>query len=250
MVLARAVFSAAVISAAAVLLGAAAQPAIPAYVTAAVNDAGRPADQKKDDAIRLPAETVAFSGMKAGDKVVDFLPGGGYFTRIMSKVVGPTGHVYAAVPMENMARNPMADAPEQAIAADAAYRNVTVIHPALTSFTVPEPVDIVWTSDNYHDLKNRNDAAAMLVLNKAIFAALKPGGLYYVVDHRAAAGTGFTQTQSLHRIDPEALKAEVLQAGFTFDGESNALDRGPKDDLTTHSKFETSQFIFRFRKPR
>ena len=242
------VLTAALVSAASLVLVAAAQPAIPAYVTAAVNDPGRTAEQRADDAIRLPAAVVAFSGMKPGDKVVDFLPGGGYYTRIFSKVVGPNGHVYAAVPAENVARRADADAPVQAIAADANYRNVSVIHPGMTSFSAPEPVDIVWTSDNYHDMKNTNDVAAMNALNKSIFNALKPGGIYYIVDHKAKAGTGFAETRTLHRIDPEALKAEVLQAGFVFDGESKALDR-PADDLTTHSKFETSQFIFRFRKP-
>jgi predicted methyltransferase len=186
--------------------------------------------------------------MKPGDKVVDFLPGGGYYTRIFSKVVGPNGKVYAAVPAENMARRADADAAAQAIASDPAYRNVTVIHPGMTAFSAPEPVDIVWTSDNYHDMKNNNDVAAMDAYNKGVFNALKPGGLYFIVDHRAKAGSGFADTRTLHRIDPEALKAEVMKAGFKFDGESKALDRAD-DDLTKHSSFATSQFIYRFRKP-
>jgi len=243
-----AVLVVALAAAGSLLATAAAQQAVPAYITAAVNDPGRPADQRADDAVRLPAAVVTFSSMKAGDKVVDFLPGGGYYTRIFSKVVGPTGRVYAAVPAENMARRANADAAVQAIAADAAYSNTTVIHPANANFTTPEPADIIWTSNNYHDLKNANDAAAMLALNKGIFNALKPGGIYFVVDHEGAAGTGFTQTGSLHRIDPEALKAEILQAGFVLDGESDVLDR-PADDKTSHSAFETSQVIFRFRKP-
>jgi predicted methyltransferase len=227
----------------------AADAPIPAAITAAVADANRPAEQKAEDAARMPAAVVAFSGMKAGDKVVDFLPGGGYYTRIFSKVVGPQGKVYAAVPAENIARRANAADAVKAIAAQPAYGgNIAVINPSIANFTAPEPVDIVWTSNNYHDLKNANDAAAMLALNKGIFNALKPGGVYFVVDHRAAAGTGFTQTNVSHRIDPEALKAEILQAGFRFDGESNIMLR-PNDDLTKQSSFEGSQIIFRFRKP-
>jgi predicted methyltransferase len=223
----------------------AADAQIPAAVTAAVNDAGRTAEQRKDDAVRMPAAMVAFSGMKAGDKVIDLLPGGGYYTRIFSKVVGPTGKVYAAVPAENMARRPQAADAVKALAG-AGYPNVVVINPPVANISAPEPVDIIWTSDNYHDLKNNNtDVAAM---NKSIFNALKPGGVYLVIDHKGAPGTGMTQTNTLHRIDPEALKAEILQAGFRLDGESNALNRAA-DNMTTHSTFESSQVVFRFRKP-
>lgn len=242
-----AIVSTALICSASLFLGAAAAPPIPAYVTAAVNDAGRNAEQRTNDAVRKPAAVIAFSGMKPGDKVADFLPGGGYYTRIFSKVVGANGRVYAAVPAENVARRPDADAAVKALAA-AGYANVSVINPAMAAFAAPEALDIVWTSDNYHDMKNANDAAAMAALNKSIFNALKPGGLYIVIDHRAAAGSGLTHTRTLHRIDPEAVKAEITQAGFVFDGESDVLNVAG-DDLTAHSSFATSQFVFRFRKP-
>jgi predicted methyltransferase len=231
-------------------LAAAPQGNIPAAVTAAVNDAGRPAAQKADDAVRMPAAVVAFSGMKAGDKVVDFLPGGGYYTRIFSKLVGPAGKVYAAVPSENLARRPNAADGVKAVAAEATYGgNIVVINPSNASFATPEPVDIVWTSNNYHDLKNNTDPAGMLALNKGIFNALKPGGIYMVIDHRAQPGSGFTHTNTFHRIDAEALKAEILQAGFVFDSESNVLLR-PNDPMNVQSSFENaSQIIFKFRKP-
>jgi predicted methyltransferase len=225
----------------------AADAQIPAGVTAAVNDAGRPAAQRQEDAVRMPAAMVAFSTMKPGDKVVDLLPGGGYYTRIFSKVVGPTGKVYAAVPAENLARRPQAADAVKTLAAEPGFGNVAVISPPVANITAPEPVDIVWTSNNYHDLKNNNtDTAAM---NRSIFNALKPGGVYFVIDHKGAPGSGLTQTNTLHRIDPEALKAEITRAGFVLDGESNALNR-PADNMTTHSSFESSQIVFRFRKPR
>jgi predicted methyltransferase len=110
--------------------------------------------------------------------------------------------------------------------------------------------DVVWTSLNYHDFHNPGmfSAGDMAQFNKYVVDALKPGGVFCVIDHTAAPGSGFTQTQTLHRIDPEALKAEVVKSGLVFDGESKALAR-PNDPHTAHSDDKTDQFIFRFRKP-
>jgi predicted methyltransferase len=244
---------AAVLACSGSVLAANAPVTVPANIAAAVNDASRPAADKARDANRKPGESVAFSTMKPGDKVVDFLPGGGYFTRIFSKTVGPTGKVYAAVPAENMARRAQAADAVKAIAADPAYSgNTVVINPSNAMFSVPEPVDIVWTSDNYHDLKNGN--VDMAALNKGIFNALKPGGVYYIIDHASAPGAGFTVTQSLHRSDPEAVKREVLAAGFTLEAEGNFL-RNPEDNHAVGVndgaiQGRTDQYVLRFRKPR
>ncbi len=81
------------------------------YVAAAVNDDHRPSADHMRDANRKPAESIAFAGVKPGDKVVDFLAGGGYFTRILSKVVGPQGHVYATAPAITMGNIPMPNLP-------------------------------------------------------------------------------------------------------------------------------------------
>ncbi len=268
-ILAAALLSAAALSGLAGPAGA--QDAIPDYIAAAVSDPNRPAEDTARDADRKPAESMAFSTMKPGDTVVELLPGGGYFTRIFSKVVGSQGHVYTVVPFENMQRNPDADAAVQAIAADPNYSNVTVIHPPIRAIGVGEPqeitylsppitvypmgeqADVAWTSLNYHDLKNRYDVDAMVAMNESIYDTLKPGGIYYVIDHEAVPGTGFDATDTVHRIDPEALKAEVLAAGFVLDAESDLLDN-PDDD---HSlgifddaiRGHTDQFILRFRKP-
>jgi predicted methyltransferase len=112
-------------------------------------------------------------------------------------------------------------------------------------------VDVVWTSLNYHDLHNPGPfgGADIGSFNKAVFAALKPGGTFVVIDHAAAAGTGLTQTGTLHRIDPATAKNEILAAGFTFVRQSDALHR-PNDDYTAHSTDKDDQFIFVFRKPR
>ncbi len=265
---------------AALSLGALSAPAVaqnvPAYVTAAVNDANRPAADKMRDANRKPAESIAFAGVKPGDKVVDFLAGGGYFTRILSKVVGPQGHVYATaaatpmggMPMGNMpaaGAMPMGNMPAaggmpmggmggdglKMIAGSPAYPNVSEVMQSPSRLMVPEPVDVVWTAQNYHDLHNPGSFHAddMAAFNKSVFDALKPGGVFLVIDYAAAPGTGFTQSPMLHRADPEAEKAEILKAGFVFDGESKVLARAG-DPHTARAHEQDDQFMFRFRKPK
>ena len=132
-------------------VAAVAQGEVPAAIAAAVADAARPEADKARDAARKPAEIVAFAGVKPGDKVAEFLPGGGYYTRILSKAVGPEGHVYALVPASFAQRPGGLDA-LNALAAQ--LGNVTVVATDLTNFTLPEPVDLAWTTENYHDMHN------------------------------------------------------------------------------------------------
>ena len=101
------------------------------------------------------------------------------------------------------------------------------IRASVNTLTVPDKLDLIWTSQNYHDLKNGKEADTALV-NKAAFAALKPGGLYIILDHAAADGSGLRDTNTLHRIDEAAVKAEVTAAGFDFVGNSDVL-RNPAD---------------------
>jgi predicted methyltransferase len=221
----------------------------PAYVTKAVSDAKRPAADKEADSYRMPAESVAFAMVKPGDQVLELLGIGGYYTRILSKVVGPKGHIYTTIPPA-MKDNAKFSGPETAIAADPDYSNVTVLFEPSTALSAPTPVDVVWTSDNYHDLHNSPGGVADIdAFNKSAFAVLKPGGTFFVIDHAGAPGTGFSQTSSLHRIDPQTVKDEVQKAGFVFEGQSAALHRA-NDDYTAHSTFKDEQFIFRFRKPK
>ena len=229
---------------------------IPAYISAAVADPGRPAEDTQRDANRKPAETVQFAGVKPGDKVVELFPGHGYFTRIFSKVVGPKGHVYALSPPRRA--NAAPDSPDPvaattAIAADAAYSNVSAQAGPLATIAVSEPADVVFTAQNYHDVHNipNIDIAAF---NKSIFNALKPGGVYIVLDHAAAPGSGGRDTSTLHRIDPVAVKAEALAAGFVLAGQSKVLEN-PQDAHTAKVfdpsiQGKTDQFILKFRKPK
>lgn len=237
-------------AAAAMALSAGAALAAPSpAVTAAIADANRPAADTELDAVRKPAEMLEFSGVKPGQTVIDLIPGGGYFTRLFAKAVGPNGTVYA---VGGPARDPAKPPAQDTLAADPAYSNVKSIHVALTGgVTVPTKADILWTSQNYHDVKNIPNVD-MLAFNKSIYDALKPGGVYIVLDHVANADTA-NATSTVHRIDPAVVKQEVEAAGFKFVGESDAL-RNPADDHTKgvfdpSIRHHTDQFVYKFKKP-
>ena len=226
-----------------------AAPAVPAYISAAVADSARPTEDKQRDADRKPAETLAFAGVKPGDTVIEIAPGKGYYTRLLSAVVGPKGKVYATT------SPPKPDAPPppvQAIAADPHYGNVTVSLQRVADLKLPQGVDLVWTSLNYHDFHNIPDVD-VATINRAVFAALKPGGTYLVLDHAAEAGSGTRDTGTLHRIDEETVKQEVTAAGFKLVGESDILRN--KGDPHTAKVFDpeirghTDQFALKFKKP-
>lgn len=231
------------LTAASLLAGAAhAQPRVTPAIAAAVADAGRPAIDRYRDDRRKPAETVAFAGVREGMTIAELIPGNGYYTRILSKAVGPKGHVYTVPFSEPRASY------SKAIAADPAYANVTLIAGAPLSIGAPAPVDLVWTTQNYHDIRQ-----GRALLNKAVFDALKPGGTYFIVDHSAVAGAGDEVLLSLHRIDEDVVKREVLAAGFVLDAESDLL-RNPADKrnqmvFDREVNRATDQFVLKFRKP-
>jgi predicted methyltransferase len=119
---------------------------------------------------------------------------------------------------------------------------------------LPPGLDAVFIRQNYHDLYDKfMGPADVAAFNKAVFVALKPGGIYVVLDHAAIAGSGISATETLHRIDPARVKADVLAAGFKLDAESTIL--ASKADDHTKSVFDpsvrghTDQFLFRFKKP-
>ena len=229
--------------------------AAPAYIEKAVADPARPAEDTKRDAQRMPAALTEFAGIKPGMTVVDLLPGTGYFTRIFAKSVGPKGQVYAYVGTWADARIAKAgqDPDNQLAALKNAYANVGVIHGPLDQFVTPTKVDVVWTSDNYHDVHNKSFATDVAAMNKAIYASLKPGGVYVVIDHRAAKGAGAGSTEALHRMDEDIAKQEIQAAGFKLVSESKMLTRS--DDNNTKKIFEdgehdhTDQMVLKFRKP-
>ena len=217
-------------------------------ISAAVADTGRPAADVSRDAARKPAEMLAFAGLKPGDVVLEVLPGGGYFTRVISKTVGPAGHVYAAAPTGKMQEA------AAAVAADPAYGNVSVVGLDAAALAPLPPVDLIWTSQNYHDLHLTRIHLDPVAIDKLWFSKLKPGGVLIIIDHAALPGAPVVATaDALHRIDPAAARKEVESAGFVFDGESQTL-RNPDDPHTANVfdpsiRGKTDQFVFRFRKP-
>jgi predicted methyltransferase len=239
------VTGAAAFLAAAMPLAAAIQQAAPS-LAAAVASSERPEPDKTRDADRKPAEMLAFAGVRPGMKVLELAPGGGYFTRLLSLAVGERGYVYA-----------VSSRPAPAVQAWAqGHANVSLQILPAGQLAAPEPVDLVWTTQNYHDFKNAKvgDGDAAAATNRAAFAALKPGGVYLMSDHQGAAGTGASQTSTLHRIEDAAVIREVEAAGFKLDARSQIL-RHPADDHTqkvfeTGVRGKTDQFVLRFRKPR
>jgi len=225
---------------------------IPRYITAAISDSARPAADTERDANRKPAETLAFAGVKPGDWVLELGPGKGYYTRLLSAVVGPKGQVTNYI----VSQLPKPDAPPPPVvtlAADPHYSNVKVHLQRLIEVKPTNSFDLVWTTQNYHDFHNI-EGLDVASLNRAIFAALKPGGIYFVLDHAAEAGSGLRDTNTLHRIDEDSVKQEVKAAGFELVGESDILRN--KGDPRTAKVFDapiqghTDQFVLKFRKPR
>jgi len=254
---------------------------IPTYILSAVAHPRRPETDRERDANRKPAEVIAFAGLKRGDKVADFMPGKGYFTKIFCNVVGDNGHVYAiSVPKPASSPNTKSVEDKSATPSLGACANVTAItlqsrnYPApkkynssddpggvyeyyesrmpVESFVAPEPLDMIWTAENYHDLHNKNFGLPnMQWVDTALLAALKPGGVLIVEDHAAANGSGARDTATLHRIDVEQVKKEVTNAGFEFVAESRVL-RSADDPHTAkahdlHDK--TDRFLLKFRRP-
>jgi predicted methyltransferase len=226
----------------------------PAYVTTAVQSAARPADDTARDAARHPAELVAFAGIKPGDTVADIMPGGGYFTRIFSGVVGTNGHVYAVVPAEFVQKNPKATDKVTALAAEKDFTNVSVVTAPLAGIATDKPLDVAWTSDNYHDATGYFGKDQALAMDKAVFKALKPGGVFIVIDHAAQAGSGDSATTTLHRIDPALVLEQAKAAGFKLEGKSqllaNPADTHDKKVFDETIRGHTDQFVFKFRKPK
>ena len=239
----------ALMSATALLALAAAAPlaaqAVYPALQAAVADPSRPEADRVRAADRKPAELIAFAGVKEGSKVVELAPGGGYFPRILTGAVGAKGKVDAITGRAPPALTDFA----------AAHPTLSIVAAPQGEIGVSEPVDVVWTTLNYHDFKNAKvgDTDVAVLMNTAAFKALKPGGIYLVVDHQAAPGAGASVTSTFHRIEDAAVKKEVEAAGFKLDAQSNLL-RHPQDNLgvavrESGPRGQSDQFVLRFRKP-
>ena len=222
--------------------------------TMAVADPSRPDSDTTRDADRKPAQTLVFIGIKSGDKVADYVADAGYFTRLFASIVGSKGHVYAVEPTAFFKF-------EHFVKAVAELQGYAVTHPNITVTTAaafeglkfPEKLDLFWISRNYHDLHDEfMGPVDIAAFNKAVYLALKPGGVYVILDHSAAPGASSDVTETLHRIESSTVRREVEAAGFKFHSQSSIL-ANPADPRSarvfdTTIRGHTDQFILKFRK--
>jgi predicted methyltransferase len=237
---------------AATMNATAASAPIPDYIKAAVAEPTRPDRDRQRDADRKPEQVIAFAGIKPGDKVGELMPGAGYFTRIFCRLVGPSGHVYA-VSVGRVVKSERPPSTDTDQVTPNPCTNVTADSQQAADFSLPSGLDVVWTSENYHDLHNAMFGKPdMKAFDSAIFKALKPGGVFIVEDHAAEAGSGARDTDTLHRIDERLVRQEVTSAGFEFVAASDVLHNA--DDPHTAKVFElhgkSDKFLLKFRKPR
>jgi predicted methyltransferase len=203
------------------------------------------------------SELIRFARVDAGSTVIDVYPGDGDWTRLFSDIVGPDGRVYSFVPAEvaHFKTDPVGSM--RTLAKEPGRENVEVISADLVAMPeVTQPADVLWVHLFYHDLHTtliQKKGATPAHFNRAVYERLKPGGFYVIVDHAAAAGSGASQANSLHRIEPSAVREEVENAGFVLDGESTVLAN--KNDPHSVKVFdpsikgETDRFAYRFVKP-
>jgi predicted methyltransferase len=243
-------------AAVALLASSAAVHAAPANVAAAVAAKSRPADSVALDAGRRPVEMLRFFELERGDRALDVFAGGGYYTEIMGRAVGPAGSVLAWEPINfynDDARKSWGELRKR-------VPNARVLASSAADFALaPDSIDFAMLHLNYHDTYwestqygfPRMDPAAFLA---RLHAGMKPGGVVAVVDHVAKPGGDVREiADKLHRIDPAIIRRDFEQAGFVFDGESDLL-RNSADD---HSKLvfdpsvrgKTDRVAYRFKKP-
>jgi predicted methyltransferase len=231
---------------------------------------------RRNDQRRLPAQMLAFIGVRPGMVALDLSAGGGYTTELLARAAGPTGTVYgqsaprvarpapaapegAAAPVAAAASAPPAGPPRPspvALAARAANPRAGHIVAVVAPFESPLPadlapgsLDLVTLMFNYHDLGHMGvDRASM---NRAVYAGLKPGGQYVIADHAGRAGTGISEAGTLHRIEEAFLRAEVEAAGFRLveSGQFLRNPNDPRDRNTPEPPQPKDEFVLKFVRP-
>jgi predicted methyltransferase len=233
----------------------AATPAAPPTITAAVANPSRDGDNVKLDQSRKPAQVLSFLGLKRGMQVLDLFGSNRYWAEIIAPVVGPNGSETVWEPSQFYS-----DKAKAAFAPFAAtHPNVKLIETPLQSPDFGKAkYDLAIFNLNYHDLYVDFSKRGIPEVQprdwlKALYAAMKPGGIVGVIDHVANPGDTRATANALHRIDPATLKADFESVGFITVGTSDLL-RNPADDHTLKVfdpkvRGETDRAIFRFRKP-
>ena len=242
------------------LMGTAAETAIgydggkegKSYVAKAIHSDIRPADDKKRDAARKPHKVIKFAGIGPGMTVLDINSGGGWYTEILSAVVGPEGRVIAH---NGPAYWSFMKETEPARYADGRLTNVTQVHNGQEVIDMPEgSLDAAFSALAYHDyFMNEaavNDPAVLAAVNASIYKALKPGGVYIMIDHVAPAGSGAATGGTMHRIDPAIVQEQLEAVGFKLAGSADFL-ANPDDSKETGPfdpsiRGKTDRFVYKF----
>jgi predicted methyltransferase len=218
----------------------------PAYIRAAVESGARPEADRVRDAARKPAEVLMLSGIEPGDRVIEIAGFGQYYTRMLSAIVGPGG-------MVAMYDLPYTGARGGGNSATYVSENPNTEYHlgAYNNAVFPDDVDVAFNILYYHDLGLQDvDRDAM---NRKIFAALKPGGVYLIIDHKAEDGSGWRDTQSLHRMGTEVIVEELTAAGFELAVDSDLLANpdDPRDAMVfaPGTRGATDRALYVFRKP-
>lgn len=224
----------------------------PADYAAIVADSRRSEANRAQDAGRKPAAMLDFAQVKKGQVVADFMAGGGYYTELLARAVGPRGSVLVMNPPgfhDAKKWDPLLKS----------YPNVAaLVRPVHEMALAPRSVDMIFTHLVFHDLYweseqfrfKRLDVDAVL---KGWFNAVRPGGSVIIIDHSGPTGDARAIVDRLHRISPAEARTAMERAGFLFDGESDALAM-PGDDGTVNVfdpkiRGKTDRFVMRFRKP-
>ena len=260
----------------------------PARIAEILASPDRSEADRTNDKRRMPQQMLGFIGVRPGMVALDLSAGGGYTTELLARSVGPTGRVYgqsaprverpapaqpegAAAPVAAAAVAASASAAAMAASASAgaaprtspmalaaraqnpaAGNIVAIVRPfenPVPSELASNALDLVTLMFNYHDLGHMGVDRAQM--NRAVFAALKPGGVYVVADHSGRAGTGISEAGTLHRIEEAFLRAEVERAGFQLQGEGDFLRNpaDPRDRNTPNPPMPKDEFVLRFVKP-
>jgi predicted methyltransferase len=208
------------------------------------SDADRAIDQR-----RKPEKLLAFYGVRPGMRVLDMGAGAGYNTELLARAVGPSGRVYAQnsrYVMEKIVKGRLDERMKRPVMAN--------VVPLVREFDDPVPTDVrdldlVTFDFVYHDTVGLGADRARM--NRAIFAALRPGGIYIVADHSARQGAGVSDAKRLHRIDESVVRREVEAAGFRFVEEGGFLRNpdDPRDVIVFKPKVPTDKFVLKFVKP-
>ncbi|MBL4639453.1 MAG: class I SAM-dependent methyltransferase [Kordiimonadaceae bacterium] len=227
------------------------------HIKMAVGSPERLESDTTRDERRKPAEILKFAGIKPGMHVADVLGGTGYYTDIMSRIVGDEGSVTNFVNLFVQNRFPKAFGPggviEKRQATAQWTKNVSMVFDKMENFKTAEPLDAAIMVLFYHDtLWQEVDRPAM---TKAFIDALKPGGTFTIVDHAAEVGSGGRDVSTLHRVDSQLVIDEMTAAGFELIDESDLL-RNPEDtrdfnvfrDVAT-KRDNTDRFVLKFQKP-